>query len=204
MDKVKKYASLCVSKWGSGEFGESELGRPDPFTVLSDETRLAITVLLCLKGPMTTKQIANELGLSPSTVLDHLKKLKEAFVIKEVEVPRKRYKRERYYDVNLTPYFKDEYAEIKRRIKNYADILGQTALGVFEKSLEELRGYIETTLMARHGLTLERDEVKNLLWVMLWHLVGDYISEKGVYRPPLQSPKKHYFYLVLKRPEDQE
>ncbi|RLF01847.1 MAG: hypothetical protein DRJ59_05120, partial [Thermoprotei archaeon] len=133
MIKVKEYAGLCASKWGSGEFGEKALGRPDPLTVLSDRTRLAIAVLLSLKGPLTAKQIAEELEFSPSTILDHLKKMREAMVIKEVEVPEKKYKRERYYDVDFVPYFLDERKEIGRRISKYVDILKQTALAVFEK-----------------------------------------------------------------------
>jgi len=61
--------------------------------VLSDETRLAIAVLLSLKGPLTAKQIAYELGLSPTTVLDHFRELHDALVVRGVEVAEKRHKR---------------------------------------------------------------------------------------------------------------
>ncbi|MCS7364893.1 MAG: winged helix-turn-helix domain-containing protein [archaeon GB-1867-035] len=199
MSKIKEYASLCVSRWGTGEFGGEKLGRPDPFTVLSDETRLAITVLLCLKGPLTAKQIADELELSPSTILDHIKKLKNAKVIREVENIKKKYKRERYYDVDILPYFIDENDEISRRIGKYADILKNTALAVFEKCLDELSKYIKDTLMAKHGITLKRDDVKYFIWLNLLREIDEYFYEKGVLKPPLKTPKRHFFYLGLKR-----
>jgi len=200
MSKIKEYADLCASKWGSGEFGDKALGRPDPFTVLSDETRLAITVLLCLKGPLTAKQIAEELDLSPSTVLGHLRRLREAIVIREVDVSERRYKRERYYDVDLVPYFMDEREEISRRIGKYIDILSQTGLAVFEKCLDELKDYFRETLAARHGMTLEKDEVKHMIWTQLIHGLDRYFSERGIYKPPLETTKRHFFYMGLKKP----
>lgn len=199
--KVDEYASLCKSKWGSGEFGEQALKRPEPFTVLSDKTRLAIVVLLSLKGPMTTKQIAEELELAPSTVLDHLKKLKEALLIKEVEVAEKKYKRERYYDVDFVPYFIDELEKIVEKSRKFIDILAQTAIVVFEKCLDELAEFYENTLMAKHGFTLEDSEVRHFIWVSIWNALDEVLVKKEIYTPPLKSPRRHYVYLGLRRPE---
>lgn len=198
VSKVKEYASLRASTWGSGEFGEKELGRPDPFTVLADETRLAITVLLCLKGPLTAKQIADELELSSSTILDHLRKLKDALLIKEVDVPEKKYKQERYYDIDLVPYFMDEREEMARRIDKYLDILKQTTITVFEKCLDELADY-KNTLMAKHGITLERDDVKHLVWAIIWNSLADALEAKAIYVTPLRTVKRHFFFMGLER-----
>jgi len=198
-NKIREYAGLSrYGMWGSGEFGDIP-GRPNPYTVLSDETRLAITVLLCLKGPLTAKQIADELELAQSTVLDHINKLKEAMVIKEVEVSEKKYKREKYYDIDIVPYFTDEREEIYKRISKYADILKQTTLIVFEKCLNEISEFLDTTLMAKHGMTIEKDEVKFLIFSELMRIVQDYFSEKGIFKDSLQTVKRYYLYIPLQR-----
>jgi|YelNatPaOPRAMG01_1025707.scaffolds.fasta_scaffold01351_6 DNA-binding transcriptional ArsR family regulator len=201
--KIKEYASLRYGIWGSGEFGNIP-GRPDPYTVLSDETRLAITVLLCLKGPLTAKQMADELGLSPSTVLDHINKLKEAMVIKEVEVPEKKYKREKYYDVDIVPYFIDEREEIRKKISKYADILKQTTLAVFEKCLSEVSELLKDSLMAKHGMTVERDDVKFFIFSELMEIIHNYLSERGMLKSSLQTTRRYYLYLPLQRVDAQE
>ena len=201
--KIREYASLRYGIWGSGEFGEAP-GRLDPYAVLSDETRLAITVLLCLKGPLTAKQIAKELELSPSTVLDHITKLKEALVIKEVEVPEKKHKREKYYDVDIVPYFIDERDEIRKRICAYADILKHTTLAVFEKCLSEASEVLKDSLMAKHGMTVEKDEVKFLIFSELMEIIRNHFSEIGIIRNPLQTAKRHYIYLLLQRANIEE
>jgi len=195
MSAIKKYAEMVQSRWGSGEFGGKD--RPDPFSVLSDETRMAIVALLSLKGPMTAKQIASELGLSPSTVLGHLKKLLHSMVVREVEVAGKAYKRERYYDVDVVPYFEEEEREIERRISKYADILSETFEAAFRKCLDELADYKEL-LMARHGMTWDRDDVRHFIWMKLMHMIESHFLERGIYRGPLETEKRWFLYIKLK------
>jgi DNA-binding transcriptional ArsR family regulator len=197
--KIKYYAGLSRhGMWGSGEFGEIP-GRPDPYTVLSDETRLAITVLLCLKGPLTAKHIADELELSPSTILDHVNKLKEAMIIKEVEVPEKKYKREKYYDIDIVPYFTDEREEILSKVSKYADILKQTTLVVFEKCLNEVSELLKDSLMAKHGMTIEKDEVRLFIFSELMEIIRKYVSERGFFKDPFQTTRRYYLYIPLQR-----
>jgi len=197
--KIKEYSNLISGMWGSGEFGEKSLGKPDPFSVLTDDTRRAIVVLLSLKGPLTVQQIAKELDLAPSTVLDHIKKLKEAMVVREVEYPKKKYKREKYYDVDFIPYFEEEREEIAKRMNKYIDILKETTLATFMKSLEDIKSYVEKCLMAKHGFTLENDEVRHFIWVTFWKNIDKYLYEKKVIKSPLKTAKRHYFYVRLKK-----
>ena len=114
-------------------------------------------------------------------------------VIKEVQVKEKRYKRERYYDIDIVPYFMDEREEVRKRIRKYAEILAQATLAVFEKCLDEVKPFMDNTLMAKHGITLEKDEVKHFTWTILYNLVYEIgFREKKLYRPPLETIKNTF------------
>jgi len=80
-------------------------------TVLDSQARKAIAYLLAVRGPLTLKEISDNLRLSPSTVYDHLKRLKEVGVVKEAEEHPKKFKVEVYYRLNI-PYLL--FSELKR------------------------------------------------------------------------------------------
>jgi len=193
--EVKNLSKKVKSTWGSGEFPPD---KPNPFNALEDNTRKAIVVLLALNGPMTVKQISEKLDLAPSTILDHIRKLAEAGLVKEVEVPKKQYKREKYYDIDFVVYTEEEEKKLREIIRKYADILKETARVVFEKALDELAPWFENTLAAKHGFTLENGEVKHLVWITLNGLIEIYLSEKGVLVDPLKTPKRHFLYMKIK------
>ena len=192
--EVEEYSKKIKSTWGSGDFSAD---KPNPFAALKDNTRRSIIVLLALNGPMTVKQLSEKLNLAPSTVLDHIRKLLEAGLVKEVEVPKKQHKREKYYGLDFVVYTEREEKELEEIVRKYADILKETARVVFEKALDELEPWFKNTLAAKHGFTLESGEIKNLVWVSLYHAVASYLSEKGVLVDPLKTPKKHYFYIKI-------
>jgi len=195
-DPVKDYAKRVFSAWGSGEFRPD---KPNPNNVLRTSfTRYAIVVLLALEGPMTVKQISEKLDMSSSAVLDHIRKLVEAGVVKEVEVPEKRYKRERYYDVDIVVYTDEDEEKLKRIIKKYADILNETTKAVFKKCLDELENWFSKTLMARHGLTLDDYKVRHFIWVSLWALVDKYLETQGLLKDPLSTPRRWYYYVGIR------
>jgi len=151
---------------------------------------------------LTAKQIADELNLSPSTILGHIEKLLKCRIIKEVEVAKKIYKRERYYDIDIVTYLKDEEKEIEIKISKYADILSETAKAVLKKSIEELSDYASKLLMSRHGNPLERDDVRYFIWMKLMQRIGNYISKEGIFREPLETERKWYLYIGLKKKQD--
>ena len=131
--------------------------------------------------------------------MDHIKKLKEAMVVRKVEYPKKKYKREKYYDVDFIPYFEEEREEIAKIMNKYIDILKETTLATFMKSLEDIKSYVEKCLMAKHGFTLENDEVRHFIWVTFWKNIDKYLYEKKVIKSPLKTAKRHYFYVRPKK-----
>jgi len=147
---------------------------------------------------MTVKQISERLKISPSAILDHVRRLLEAGVIKEVEVPEKRYRRERYYDIDVVVYTDEENTELINIIKKYADILNETAKAVFKKCLDELNGWLSKTLMAKHGLTLEDYAVRHFIWVSLWRQMARYLQKEGLLKDPLDTPKRWYYYIGIR------
>jgi DNA-binding transcriptional ArsR family regulator len=70
-------------------------------SVLETLARRAIVYLLATRGPLTLKELSNALDLAPSTVHDHLRKLKEAGVVVEATGHPKRFRVEVYYRLNL-------------------------------------------------------------------------------------------------------
>lgn len=59
------------------------------------------------------------------------------------------------------------------------------------------RTVFERTPMARHGLSLDGDEVRYFTRVKKSYLLGEHFYRSGMFKPPLKSPKKHYVYLGL-------
>lgn len=88
-------------------------------TVLESPARRAIVYLLAIHGPLTLKEISEKLKLSPSTIHDHLKKLKEADVIKEAEEHPKKFKVEIYYKLNVPYILFSELRRLEHFLKNF-------------------------------------------------------------------------------------
>jgi DNA-binding transcriptional ArsR family regulator len=87
-------------------------------TVLDSRARQAIVYLLGVYGPLTLKEISEKLKLSPSTVHDHLKKLKEVGVIKEAEEHPKKFKVEIYYRLNIPYLLFSELSKLEDSLKD--------------------------------------------------------------------------------------
>jgi len=58
-----------------------ELGPSDVFKALSVDTRLKIIELLKSRGPLGVKTIAEELGVTPSAISQHLRVLRQAGLV---------------------------------------------------------------------------------------------------------------------------
>jgi len=103
-------------------------------TVLDSQARQAIVYLLAVYGPLTLKEISERLKLSPSTVYDHLKKLKEAGVIEEAKGYPKRFKVEVYYRLSI-PYLL--LSELNRLEDSMRDLINE-----FLKFVEKVRNIV--------------------------------------------------------------
>lgn len=195
-DRVRYYATLFEYAWGSGSFG----GDRDPYSLLQEETRKAIVVLLALKGPLTVKRMAEELELSSTTILNHVDKMVRVGLLKEVEVRRKRYKQERYYDLDVVFLFKDEEEKLKTMIGKYVDILYETSKAVYLKTLSEAERWFEETLMSRHGYSLERKDLQLYLWQIVWGVLHERFIREGLIEDPLKTRRGWHLFVYIRKP----
>ena len=96
-------------------------------SVLESQARRAIVYLLAVYGPLTLKELSQMLRLAPSTIYDHLKRLKEAGVIKEAEEHPKRFKVEVYYRLNIPFLLASELNRLKENmgelVKNFSEFI---------------------------------------------------------------------------------
>jgi DNA-binding transcriptional ArsR family regulator len=108
-------------------------------TVLESQARKAIVYLLATQGPLTLKEISEKLKLSPSTVHDHLRKLKEAEVIKEAEEYPKKFKVEVYYRLNVPFLLFSELKGLEHAMKNLIEEFSM----FIEKAKNNIANYIK-------------------------------------------------------------
>jgi len=189
MDSIEKYAKKFKGFWGSGE------NIPTPFTI---DSKKAIAVLLALEGPLTVRQISEKLDLSATTVLDHIRKLVECGVVKEVDYPYKKYKQERYYALAIPVYTLKELKRIEEQLKDFSDIAAEAVKKVYEKSLEKAREWFKDTLMAKQGYKLTDDEIRWFLWMfIIVSIIEEKLREYGLIKSPFETEKRHFIYLVI-------
>lgn len=105
----------------------------DKMMLLDNPTRRAIVYLLATEGALTLKEIADRLGLAPSTVFDHLKRLKSSGIISEAEDQPKRFKVEIYYKLSIPFFFVSELEELRRRLEPIIEEHSEHLKKVFEK-----------------------------------------------------------------------
>ncbi len=89
----------------------------EEMALLGNPTRKAIIYLLAMEGPLTLKEISIRLGLSPSTVLDHLRRLRAKGIISEAKDQPKKFKVEVYYKLDIPFFFTSELEELKKRLE---------------------------------------------------------------------------------------
>ncbi|MEM4953433.1 MAG: winged helix-turn-helix domain-containing protein [Desulfurococcaceae archaeon] len=92
-------------------------------TLLENLTRRAIIYLLATRGPLTIKELSELLHLAPSTVHEHVKKLKEAGFIEEASDYPKRFKVEIYYRLVIPYILISELNIIEKNVNSYVEQL---------------------------------------------------------------------------------
>lgn len=53
-------------------------------------------------------------------------------------------------------------------------------------------------------MTIERDDVKHFIWLNLMHGIEGYFSKQRMYRLPLETERKWFLYIGLKKDEGGE
>jgi DNA-binding transcriptional ArsR family regulator len=149
-------------------------------TILDSQARKAIMYLLAVHGPLTLKELSEMLQLSPSTVHDHLRKLKEAGIIKEAEEYPKKFKVEIYYRLNIPYLLFSELTRLENALKVLVD--------EFSTFIEKTKSYIASSvenlnlrcLTYRDPLMYER-VILALLIRLFTFVFSKYINEPIVY-----------------------
>jgi DNA-binding transcriptional ArsR family regulator len=106
--------------------------------ILESQARRAIVCLLATHGPLTLKELSDILKLAPSTVHDHLRRLKEAGIISEAEKHPKKFKVEVYYKLNIPFLLFSELNILKERMRNFIE--------EFSKYIENARETIASNI----------------------------------------------------------
>lgn len=88
-------------------------------TLLENLTRRAIIYFLATRGPLTLKDLSELLHLAPSTVHEHVKKLKEAGFLEEAYDYPKRFKVEVYYRLTIPYILASELNAIEKNVNSY-------------------------------------------------------------------------------------
>ena len=136
--------------------------------LLNNPTRKAIVYLLATEGPLTLKEIATRLGLSPSTVLDHLRRLRSSGIISEAKDQPKRFKVEVYYKLAIPFFFTSELDELKEKLKPIIDEYSRFTRRIFK----EIRNSLErTSLRCIKGKNVNLDLATSSLILSLSSLV---------------------------------
>jgi DNA-binding transcriptional ArsR family regulator len=173
-----RFACQCVSA------RESEHG--DPWAavaqkkLLPDGTKEEILNLVA-GGPKTVAQMAKELGLSPPSVLTHIRGMMESELLRESEEMERRYPAERFYEPNFPVVRADERAQFEELCQ---EIAGRFA-DLFEKRLKHLERIFSRTGLAERGW--EFADLTQYLYACVQRGAREQLEERGA----LRSAEEH-------------
>ncbi|RLE56308.1 MAG: hypothetical protein DRJ40_05980 [Thermoprotei archaeon] len=148
------FNKVLVSIRGTGSFTpEHKTPFRHDFTL---GTKKAIIALLALYGPLTLREIADTLNLTPPTVYKHLKVLKEHGVVRELVTQLSSFRVEKKYDLAIPFITSDEVKmielELEEEISKFVEMTQNVYDHIKEKAkvlLPRLRCY------GRGGIRLE-------------------------------------------------
>ena len=148
--------------------------------ILESQARRAIVYLLATLGPLTLKELSEMLKLAPSTIHDHLKRLKEAGIISEAEEHPKKFKVEIYYRLNIPFLLASELNRLRGKIGNLINDFSNYIEDVKEIMAESIKNADLRCLKYRDPSMYER--VVLVLLAQLYLLIfRRYISEPIAY-----------------------
>ncbi len=169
-----RFACQCVSS------RQSE--KCDPWAavaqhkLLPDGTKEEILNLVA-DGPLTVAQMAKELGLSPPSVLIHVRAMMESELLRESEEMERRYPAERFYEPNF-PIVRAEERE------QFEELCRETAArfaDLFEKRLKQLERVFSATGLAERGW--EFADLTQYLYACVQRGAREQLEERGRLRP---------------------
>jgi DNA-binding transcriptional ArsR family regulator len=144
--------------------------------LLSDGTKEEILNLVA-NGPKTVAQLAKELGLSPPSVLTHVRGMMESELLRESEEMERRYPAERFYEPNfpvVRAREREQFEELCREMSgSFADL--------FEKRLKHLERIFAQTGLAGQGW--EFADLTQYLYACVQRGAREQLEERGALRP---------------------
>lgn len=166
--------SKTIELWGSGYFGA---GAQNPWGRVGEKSKKAILTALYFKGPMTCKQLSEELNLATSTISRHIASLLEVDVIREVKYADKTYKVEKYYDLNFPVFMDNDHKVMSTAFEPIMKEIAET----IERYIPELKATFEKCSLKEKGWRFEDPEVTFYLVTALEYAANEYLMEKGIF-----------------------
>lgn len=187
-----RFACRCVSAL--------ETERCDPWVavaqnkLLPDGTKEEILNLVA-DSPKTIAQLAKELGLSPPSVLTHVRAMMESELLRESEEMEKRYPAERFYE----PGFPVVRAEERAQFDELCLELSRRFADLFEKRLKQLERIFSETGLAERGW--EFSDLTQYLYARVQRAAREQLEERGALRPPEEHPNGLAWTFWAEEPE---
>ena len=169
-----RFACQCVSAL--------ESQHSDPWAavaqkkLLPDGTKEEILNLVA-SGPKTVAQLAKELGLSPPSVLTHVRGMMESELLRESEEMERRYPAERFYE----PNFPVVRAREREQFEELCHEMAGRFADLFEKRLKHLERIFSQTGLAERGW--EFKDMTQYLYACVQRGAREQLEERGALRP---------------------
>ena len=188
---------VTLTFWSSGQHG---VGETNPWTGVAEETRVAILSKLHQKGPMTVKQLSDEMGFATSTIHRHIQKLLEVQLVKEVNLSEeeRRYKTERYYAVAFPVFTQKDY-EVLNPV--WAKI-GKDMANSVKQHQEELKTAYEKTSFKEKGWKFDDPEIKFTLFTGA--SANEFLKKEGLLPDYPQRPGGNWWFFYGKEVSEEE
>ncbi len=158
---------------------------------VATETRKEIIYHLAKHGPLNLTQLAELMKVSPPTLIDHLRILKNAGVVEHYAIPEKR--RMKFYKLRIVPLTSDEVEKSTKIVDKHVKPLCELLEKAYIKILEEIRDKNVLKLMQKNKITYDSDEVREAVLGLIFSEIKSYLEKKGL----IPSSKKPFLLTII-------
>lgn len=179
---------MVLTFWSSGQHGNKK--KHNPWTFLVKPAVVKIFTQLDQKGPMTTKQLAQETGLSMTTISRHIQDLLDIELLRPAKIPEeeKKYKVERYYEPSF-PIFGEED---RKRIREVQKAVGEKVASVILQNVDDFKTAFEKTAVSRKGWSFEDLCIK---FYLLRPAYEGFLTKAGHLSDPPSRPGDNWWWV---------
>jgi DNA-binding transcriptional ArsR family regulator len=173
--KGLRFPCECVS---AREGGYSDPWAPVARNKLLPNGTKEDIINLVARQPMTTAQLAKELGLSKPSVHAHVAEMVESGLVREVREWEKRHPGERYFE----PNFPVIAAEEREAFEPLCRELAEEVAKLYARRRREIAHTYEGTSLAERGWALA--DVEQFIFAHVQRTARQLLEEGGVLAPP--------------------